>query len=261
MRSVALRVAVALATGLMLALLALPLAALLVRVPPQRLAMRLADPVVLDALRLSLLTSLAATAAVVALGLPLAWLLATRRFRGKRLLELLVDLPMVLPPTLAGLALLLAFGRAGLAGRAFAALGFSLPFTTAGVVVAQVFMSAPFFIVPVRAGLAAVERRYVDAAAALRADPLRTFFGVLLPLARPALLAGTAMSCARALGEFGATITFAGNLQGTTQTLPLFVYIKLEGSNPDSAIVLSLVLLVISFVVLIALRDRWLTAR
>src|SRR6516225_7793383 len=127
MRSVALRVAVALATGLMLALLALPLAALLV--------MRLADPVVLDALRLSLLTSLAATAAVVALGLPLAWLLATRRFRGKRLLELLVDLPMVLPPTLAGLALLLAFGRAGLAGRAFAALGFSLPFTTAGVVV------------------------------------------------------------------------------------------------------------------------------
>ena len=253
MRSVALRVAVALAAGLMLALLALPLAALLVRVPPQRLAMRLADPVVLDALRLSLLTSLAATAAVVALGLPLAWLLATRRFRGKRLLELLVDLPMVLPPTLAGLALLLAFGRAGLAGRAFAALGFSLPFTTAGVVVAQVFMSAPFFIVPVRAGLAAVERRYVDAAAALRADPLRTFFGVLLPLARPALLAGTAMSCARALGEFGATITFAGNLPGVTQTMPLAVYVAMQ-TDLEAAVTLSVMLLVLSCTLLVALR-------
>jgi molybdate transport system permease protein len=254
MRSFALRLSAALAAGLMLALLALPLAALLLHVPPRRLAARLADPVVLDALRLSLLTSLSATAAVVGLGLPLAWLLATRRFRGKRLLELLVDLPMVLPPTLAGLALLLAFGRAGLAGRAFKALGFSLPFTTAGVVVAQVFMSAPFFIVPVRAGLASVERRYVDAAATLRADPLRTFFGVLLPLARPALLAGTAMSCARALGEFGATITFVSNIPGETQTISaaIYTYTNVPGGDAAAgrlvlvAIAISLAALIIS---------------
>lgn len=253
MRSLALRIGAPIAAGLMLALLALPLAALLIRVPPARLASRLAEPVVLGALRLSLVTSLAATACVVLLGLPIAWLLATRSFRGKRLVELLVDLPMVLPPTVAGLALLLAFGRAGLTGRAFAAFGFSLPFTTAGVVVAQAFMSAPFFIVPVRVGLASVERRYLDAAATLRADPMRTFFSVLLPLALPSVLAGIAMSCARALGEFGATITFAGNLPGTTQTMPLAVYVALQ-TDLEAAVTLSVMLLILSCALLLGLR-------
>jgi molybdate transport system permease protein len=253
LRSLALRIGAPIAAGLMLALLALPLAALLIRVPPARLASRLAEPVVLGALRLSLVTSLAATACVVLLGLPIAWLLATRSFRGKRLVELLVDLPMVLPPTVAGLALLLAFGRAGLTGHAFAAFGFSLPFTTAGVVVAQAFMSAPFFIVPVRAGLASVERRYLDAAATLRADPMRTFFSVLLPLALPSVLAGIAMSCARALGEFGATITFAGNLPGTTQTMPLAVYVALQ-TDLEAAVTLSVMLLILSCALLVGLR-------
>ena len=253
MRAVALRLATGLAAGVMLALLALPLAALLLRVPPERLLARIGEPVVLAALRLSLITSLAATALVVVLGLPLAWLLATHTFRGKRVLELLVDLPMVLPPTVAGLALLLAFGRAGLAGRALSACGVTLPFTTAGVIVAQVFMSAPFFIVPARAGLASVERRYVDAAATLRADPIRTFFHVLLPLARPSLLAGVAMSGARALGEFGATITFAGNLPGTTQTMPLAVYLALQ-TDLQAAVTLSVMLVILSMALLLGLR-------
>ena len=253
MKALALRIAAFLATGLMLALLALPLAALLLRVPPAQLLARIGEPVVLEALRLSLLTSLAATAGVVVLGLPLAWLLATQAFRGKRALELLVDLPMVLPPTVAGLALLLAFGRMGLAGRVLQVFGISLPFTTAGVVVAQGFMSAPFFIVPVRAGLASVERRYLDAAATLRADPIRTFFRVLLPLARPSLLAGIAMCGARALGEFGATITFAGNLPGTTQTMPLAVYVALQ-TDLQAAVTLAVMLVILSVALLVGLR-------
>src|SRR5262245_23257146 len=253
MKSIALRLAAALAAGLMVALLALPAAALIVRVPPTRLLARLGEPVVLDALRLSLVTSLAATVCVVVLGLPIAWLLATREFRGKRALEMLVDLPMVLPPTVAGLALLLALGRMGLVGRGLAAFGITLPFTTAGVLVAQVFMSAPFFIAPVRAGLVAVERRYLDAAATLRADAARTFFAVMLPLALPSVIAGTAMSCARALGEFGATITFAGNLPGVTQTMPLAVYIAMQ-SDLDASVPPAVLLLILSVALLAGLR-------
>src|SRR5262245_60865931 len=212
----------------MLAVLALPLAALVLRVPVTRLAQRIAEPVVLDALRLSLVTSVAGTACVVLLGLPVAWLLATRSFPGKRLVEVLVDLPMVLPPTVAGLALLLAFGRMGLVGGALQAFGIRLPFTTLGVIVAQVFMSAPFFVIPARAGFGGVDRRLIEAAQTLGAGESFTFFRVILPLSRPALIAGAAMSAARALGEFGATITFAGNLPGTTQTMPLAVYVALQ---------------------------------
>lgn len=243
----------ALATGLALALLALPVAALVLRVPPVRLLVRMGDPAVLEALRLSFITSIAATIGVVVLGMPLAWLLATRRFPGRRALEVLVDLPMVLPPTVAGLALLLALGRAGLAGRAFEAFGFSLPFSTAGVVVAQIFMATPFFVAPVRAGLASVERRYLDAAATLGADGAQSFFRVMLPLAMPSVLAGTAMSCARALGEFGATITFAGNLPGMTQTMPLAVYVALQ-TDLEAAVTLSVLLLILSGALLLGLR-------
>jgi len=241
------------ASVLLLAFLALPFLGLLARVTPHEFAARLADPVVLEALGLSLGAGLAASAVIVLLGTPLAWLLATREFRGKRLVETLVDLPMVLPPTVAGFALLMAFGRMGLAGRSLDAFGLQLPFSTLGVIVAQVFMAAPFYVAPARAGFAGVDRRLLDAAATLRATEPFTFFRVVLPLARPALVAGLAMSGARALGEFGATITFAGNLPGVTQTMPIAVYVALQ-SDLDTAVVLSVLLLVMSFGLLLGLR-------
>lgn len=242
------------AATVLLALLALPFVALFVRVSPSQLLARLGDPVVLDALRLSFACSGAATAIVIALGLPVAWLLATRDFPLKRVVEVLVDLPMVLPPTVAGFALLLAFGRAGLAGPALGTAGVSLPFTTAGVVLAQVFMAVPFFVGPVRAGIAAVDPRLFDAAATLRASEGFTLVRVVLPLAMRSIVAGTAMSAARALGEFGATITFAGNLPGTTQTMPLAVYVALQ-SDLDTAVLLSVLLLVMAFGLLLGLRS------
>ena len=247
------RAALALALAALLALIALPIVALVLRVSPATFATRLAEPAVLEALLLSLVTSACATALVVALGTPLAWLLATRSFPGKRVLEVVVLLPMVLPPTVAGFALLMAFGRMGLAGGALSALGITLPFTTAGVVVAQAFMAAPFFVAAARAGFVAVEPRYREVAATLRASETRTFFSVVLPLSRPAVLAGVAMAAARALGEFGATITFAGNQPGVTQTMPLAVYVTLQ-SDLDAAVVLSVVLLVMSFGLLLGLR-------
>jgi molybdate transport system permease protein len=248
-----LRVAgVALGGGLIL-LLGLPILSLVLRVPPGTLLARLGEPLILQALRLSLLTSLASTVMVVLLGLPVAFLLATSEFRGKRVLEAFIDLPMVLPPTVAGVALLTAFGRAGLAGRALGAVGISLPFTTLGVVVAQSFVAAPFFVAAARAGFAEVDRKYLDAAATLRAPPGYAFLSVMAPLAAPALLAGAAMSWARALGEFGATITFAGNMPGITQTMPLAVYLALQ-TDLEAAIALSVLLLVVSLAVLLSIR-------
>lgn len=236
-----------------LLLLGLPLAALLLRLPPAALLAALANPAVLEALRLSLLTAVAATAVIVALGLPVAHVLATRDFPGKRLVEVLIDLPIVLPPTVAGTALLLAFGRAGLVGPWLAEIGIALPFTTAAVVLAQVFVAAPFFVNAARAGFEAVEPRFLEAAATLRASPARAFLTVVLPLSLPALLAGTAMSAARALGEFGATIVFAGNFPGVTQTMPLAVYVALQG-DVEAAVALSVILLLVSIVLLAALR-------
>jgi molybdate transport system permease protein len=246
--------ALAVATTVLVAFLALPFLALFLRVSPLQLVARLGDPVVLGALRLSLLTSATATVTVILLGLPAAYLLATREFFGKRVVEVLIDLPMVLPPTVAGFALLMAFGRMGLAGRSLSALGITLPFTTAGVVLAQVFMAVPFFVGPARAGFAGVDRRLLDAAATLRASEGFTFFRVVLPLAVPSLVTGIAMSGARALGEFGATITFAGNLPGTTQTMPLAVYVALQ-SDLDAAVVLSVLLLLMAFGLLLGLRS------
>jgi molybdate transport system permease protein len=255
LRAQVLRLLVAAAAAGLLVLLVLPLAALVLRVPPVELWQRVREPLVLDALRLSLVTSAGSTALVVALGLPLAYLLATRRFRGKRTVELLIDLPLVLPPTVAGVALLAAFGRAGLAGGVLHGLGITLPFTTLGVVVAQAFVAAPFFVGAARTGLAEVDRRYLDMAATLRSTPARTFVRVMLPLALPSLLAGAAMSWARALGEFGATITFAGNLPGVTQTMPLAVYLALQ-SDLEAAVALSVLLLAVSIVVLVLVRAR-----
>lgn len=236
-----------------LVLLLLPIAAVYLRLDVRTVLAKLAEPEIVDALKLSLITSILATVVVIVLGTPLAYLLATRRFRGRRWLEALVDLPMVLPPTVAGFALLMAFGRAGLAGGALGAFGVSLPFTTAAVIVAQAFMAAPFYVSAARAGFQGVDVRLLEAAASLGADERSRFVRVMVPLAAPALAAGATMTFARALGEFGATITFAGNLPGSTRTLPLAVYVALQ-SDLDAALVLSALLLAVSFALLLSLR-------
>ncbi|MFA9431446.1 ABC transporter permease [Egicoccus sp. AB-alg2] len=249
-------VAVALVAGLGLFLL--PLAGLLLRTPWPTLGNLLTEPRVLQALRLSLVTSLVSLVLSVLLGVPLAWLLARTDFPGKRLLRALCILPMVLPPVVGGVALLTAFGRRGVLGAPLERLtGVTLPFTTAGVVLAVTFVSMPFLIVTVEAGFRSVDRRYEDAAATLGASRWTVLRRVTLPLLAPSLLAGMALAWARALGEFGASITFAGNLPGRTQTVPLAVYLELE-RDADTAIALSLVLLVVSVGVLVALRDRYL---
>jgi molybdate transport system permease protein len=235
-------------------LLALPMLSLFLRIPPGQLLGRLGSPLVAQALRLSLVTSLATTGGVVLLGLPIAYVLATHDFPGKRLLEVVVDLPMVLPPTVAGLGLLLAFGRMGVAGHALAALGVTIPFTTLAVVLAGMFVAGPFLVITARAGFEQVDPRLLRAASTLRASPGYTFLRVVLPLSVPSLTAGAAMTWARALGEFGATITFAGSLPGRTQTMPLAVYQALE-TDLDGAVALSVILLLFSFGLLLALRS------
>jgi len=239
------------------ALLVLPLAGLLGRASWATLPRDLASPEVLAALRLSLGCSLAATLLAIPLGLPLAWILARGAWPGLRWLRALVTLPMVLPPVVGGVALLFAFGRRGLVGHwIHERFGVSLPFTAAAVVLAETFVAMPFLIAAAEAGFRQVDRRYEEAAATLGAGRLRTLIGVTLPLALPSLGAGAVLCWARALGEFGATITFAGNLPGVTQTLPLAVYVALE-TRPEAAIALSLLLLAISLAVLAALRERW----
>jgi molybdate transport system permease protein len=242
-------------------LFALPLLGLLWRAPWGSAWDVLNTQPARDALRLSLVTSLSATGVAIVLGVPLAWVQARVSYPGKRFVRALTTLPMVLPPVVGGVALLLALGRRGIVGSQLDKVGINLPFTTGGAIVAETFVAMPFLVLTLEAAFRSSDRRLEDAARTLGAGRFTVFRRVTLPLVTPSLIAGIVLCWARALGEFGATITFAGNLQGTTQTLPLFVYIKLEGSNPDSAIVLSLVLLVISLVVLVALRDRWLTAR
>ncbi len=245
------RIAGGAAIGAVAAFLLLPLLALVLQVRPASLAAELAEPAALGALRLSLLSSAAATIVVVVLGLPVALLLAARDFRGRRIVETLVALPMVLPPTVAGLALLLAFGRAGLLGGALSLIGITVPFTTLAVVMAQVFVALPFFIGAAAAGFRGVDRSYLEVAATLRASRPYTTARILIPLTLPSLSAGAAMGWARALGEFGATITFAGNVPGVTQTMPLAVYLRLE-TDFEAAVALALVLLAVSFGVLLA---------
>jgi molybdate transport system permease protein len=240
--------------------LALPLVGLLVRAPWSTLPRRLIEPGVLAALRLSLLTATLATAVCLLLGVPLAWLLARTTFPGRRFVRALVTVPLVLPPVVGGVALLLVFGRRGLVGEWLdTTFGFSLPFTTAGVVVAEAFVAMPFLVISVEGALRGADARYEEAAATLGAGRWTAFRRVTLPLVAPGVAAGAVLCWARALGEFGATITFAGNFPGRTQTMPLAVYLALE-QDLDSAIVLSLVLLVVSVGILIGLRDRWLGA-
>jgi len=239
----------------------LPLVGLLWKAPWSHVVDDLATSTVGTALRLSLVCSLGAMAISALLGIPLAWVLARVDLPGRNLLRALTMLPMVLPPVVGGVALLLAFGRNGLVGQwLYKATGFSLPFTTAGAMLAEAFVAMPFLVLTVEAGLRSADRRLEDAAATLGATRWMTFRRVTIPLVAPSLFAGLALAWARALGEFGATITFAGNFPGTTQTVPLAVYVALE-SQPDVAIVLSLLLLALSIVVLVSLRDRWFPTR
>jgi molybdate transport system permease protein len=241
-----------------LALLLIPTAALILEAPWSRIGQLLARPGLQQALRLSVVTSLTSLALSVILGVPLAWLLARGRFRGRQLLRALCVLPMVLPPVVGGVGLLLAFGRRGLVGQPLAELaGVTIPFTTTAVVLAATFVAMPFLIVTVEAGFRGVDHRLEDAAATLGASRWTVLRRVTLPLLKPSLLAGMALAWARALGEFGATITFAGNLPGRTQSVPLAVYLELERDR-DAAVLLSLVLLVVSIAVLVLLRDRYL---
>jgi molybdate transport system permease protein len=238
-------------------LVLVPLVALVQRAPWGELVDQLSSDASRDALLLSLVTSTIATAIAVTLGVPLAWVLANVAFPGRSLVRALVMLPMVLPPVAGGVALLLAFGRRGLVGGALDdLLGVTLPFTAAGVVLAQAFVALPFLVLAVEAGFRSLDPRLEDAAATLGARPLQVFRRVTLPLVAPAVAAGAALAWARALGEFGATITFAGNLPGRTQTMPLAVFLQLESGNADGAIALSLVLLAVSLAILLALRGR-----
>jgi len=250
---------VALLAGAGVAFVLLPVVALFQRAPWSELADLLGDDVVADALRLSLLTATAAAALSVLLGVPLAWVLARVDFRGRRFLRGAVVLPMVLPPVVGGAGLLFALGRQGLVGGPLNdATGLVLPYSTWGVIVANTFVALPFLVVTVEAGIRTVDRRYEEVAETLGAEPRAVLRRVTLPLARPAVVAGAVLAWARALGEFGATVTFAGNLQGRTQTMPLAVFLALDAGDREAAIALSLVLVATSLAVLVALRDRWL---
>lgn len=207
-----------------------------------------------QAMVLSLVTSGLTLLLVIAVGTPLAYVLARRRFVGAGFVDTLVDLPMVLPPAVAGLALLMAFGRRGVFGDALGELGISLPFTTAAVVVAQLFVALPFYVRAGKSGFARVDQDLERAAAGLGATPARVFWTVTLPLARPGLLAGATLAWARALGEFGATIMFAGNYAGRTQTMPLAVYGRLEAGDLPTALLLALTLLGTTLLILLAFR-------
>jgi molybdate transport system permease protein len=243
-----------------LAFLVLPLAGLLLRAPWTSLPERLSAPGIVAALRLSLMTATLATIMCVVLGVPLAWLLARVEFAGRGVLRALVTLPLVLPPVVGGVALLLVFGRRGLIGTWLeATFGITLPFTTAGVVIAEAFVAMPFLVIAVEGALRGADSRYEEAAATLGANRWATFRRVTLPLVAPGVAAGAVLCWARALGEFGATITFAGNFPGRTQTMPLAVYLALE-TDLDAAIVLSLILLTVSVSILAALRGTWITS-
>jgi molybdate transport system permease protein len=252
---------IALATVFFLYLL-VPIAALLFHAPPSEIWAQMKQPDVIQALKLSFYTTGITTVITVIFGLPAAIVLVKGTFPGHRLLETLATLPTVLPPTVAGLALLLAYGRSGLVGKHLATVGIQIPFTTTAVIMAQLFVAAPFFVNTARSGIAQLGDRYENAAYTLRASRLQAFRHVVLPLTSPVLLTAIGLAWARALGEFGATITFAGNFPGTTQTLPISVYIASQ-SNFDKAIAVSVILLAVSFAVLttLSLTRAWLVRK
>ena len=241
--------------GLLVALFITPVATLLGRaLTSGAFGDSVRSSVVLEALRLSMLTTFISLMITTGLGTPLAYLLARRRTRLTALIEVLVDLPLVLPPSVAGLGLLLAFGRRGLVGESLDAAGLAIPFTTVAVVLAQVFVAAPFYVRAARAAIGSVPRDLEDAARVDGASEVRVFVEVTLALARPGISAGLVMSWARSLGEFGATILFAGNVIGRTQTLPLVVYAEFQAGDLDAAIAAAAVLVFAAISVLVAVR-------
>ncbi|HEX5771536.1 MAG TPA: molybdate ABC transporter permease subunit [Nocardioidaceae bacterium] len=242
--------------ALAVAFLVVPLVTLVLRAPVRGLPERLTDPVVLDALWLSLWTATAAMAVSLVVGLPLAWALARLEFPGRSLVRVAVTVPLVLPPVVAGVALLTAFGRTGFIGAPLRELGITIPYTSTAVVVAHTFVALPFLVVSVEGALRATSREYDEVAAVLGASRGRIFRRVTVPMALPGITAGLVLGWARSLGEFGATITFAGNFPGVTQTMPLAVYEALN-TDPEAALVLSLVMLLVSVAVLALLRERW----
>ena len=240
------------------AFLVLPLVGLVVRAPWSAIGPALAEPEIRQALRLSLVTATLATLVSIVLGVPLAWVLARSQASGRAVLRALVTVPLVLPPVVGGVALFLVLGRQGIIGGWLDdTFGITIPFTTTAVVIAETFVAMPFLVISVEGALRAADARFEDVAATLGADRWTTFRRVTLPMVAPGVAAGAVLCWARALGEFGATITFAGNFPGTTQTMPLAVYLALQ-RDPESAIVLSLVLLAVSLATLLLLRDRWL---
>jgi molybdate transport system permease protein len=239
------------------ALFLLPLVGLVLRVPWSDIGELLTDPFVLDALRISLIGSIAAVAISAVLGIPLAWALARIDFRGRTVVRALVTLPLVLPPVVAGTALLLTFGRTGFIGEpVYDATGLVLPFSIWAVIIANTFVAMPFLVITVEGALHGLDPRYEIAASSLGASRWTVLRRVTLPLVRTSLIAGLVLTWARAFGEFGATVTFAGTLAGRTQTMPLAVFVALQ-SDRDAAIAISLFMVVISVVVLMGLRDRW----
>lgn len=240
----------------------LPLLGLLRNISWGSLISQISDGPTRDALRLSLVTSILATVVAVIFGLPLAWVLARVKFRGSSLIRALVMLPMVLPPVVGGVALLAAYGKTnGLIGTLlYDSFGLQLTFSPVGVVIAEAFVALPFLVMAVEGGLRSIDTRYEELASTMGADEIKKFFQVTIRLLRPSLVAGIAVAWARALGEFGATITFAGNIAGRTQTTPLAVYLLLE-SDPQAAYALSFVLLIICVGVLVSMRDKWLGSR
>jgi molybdate transport system permease protein len=250
--------AVAVAAGLATLLLVVPLVALFVRAPWSTLGDLLTSDSLLTALRLSLVTASIATVVCVLVGVPLAWVLARLEFRGRPLMRSLVTVPLVLPPVVAGVALLTAFGRNGFVGGPLRdAFGVTIPFSTTAVVLAQVFVAMPFLVISVEGSFRTADPTLDEEAAMAGASRWQTFLRVNVPLAMPGILAGAVLAWARAIGEFGATITFAGNAEGVTRTMPLEIYTALQ-TDPEPAIALSIVLLALSVVALAALRERWL---
>lgn len=251
------RVVLSLLTAVLLAIfllfITLPVVSLFLRISPEAFLRSLGEPVVLDALSLSLATAAVSTAIVVLFGTPLALVNARRDYPGRELVDTLTDLPIVLPPAVAGIALLMAFGRRGVIGQYLDIFGIQIAFTTLAVVIAQVFVASPFYIRQAKASFEAVDRLYEDAARTLGASPATVAFRITIPLAWGGLVSGAILSFARALGEFGATIMFAGNFQGRTQTMPLAIYTTMQG-DMNAAICLSIILVVISFAVISAVK-------
>jgi molybdate transport system permease protein len=231
----------------------IPIASLFLRITPEAFFRSLAEPVVLDALMLSLFTATVSTVIVILFGTPLSYINARVEYRGKELVDTLTDLPIVLPPAVAGIALLMAFGRRGVVGEYLDACGIQIAFTTCAVILAQVFVASPFYIRQARASFEAVDRIYEDAARTLGASRLRVLLRVTVPIAWTGLVSGAILTFARALGEFGATIMFAGNFQGRTQTMPLAIYTTMQGNICD-AISLAIILVIISFAVILVVK-------